>query len=332
MSEISKHTIFQAAKCSGALRLFNPKPRHNMPSGLSRFAEIAAGAKGNLSEIFPPHHPLSRMEIDFKGFSPLGVELFVRRAVRIWDFPRVAATIEHLDEIACPFEKMQAVKKDALSADPSFYDPLIAEFQKRCLDKIEILEEVKIQLRGDAVSDHILEAINSRRIKYDFLGCVRNHKYSLHSYSRKVSMLTALACEIRRRMNLAFYYKEKSGKANPVIMVGHSPFPRDLPFMHNKWPNNSLFEGGGDDIGQFMNNLFIVRIPDDINIFDNYFPERSPRSPGEQKHKYEGIFSSIRWRLTGDINSSLFGSPEQYLNMLILTEYILSRVSQLRET
>lgn len=212
-----------------------------------------------------------------------------------------------------------------------------------CLQKIGLLEDYELNLRGDCVSKDRVHSVETHYV----YGTYRNERVKLDTDDKKQAALVLVAGTVIKVYTTARLYERRSKEKKegnpevPVIMYGFNTFNQNQDFSPLQ-RSNKYFRGETDDIGNSVSEMFFLEIPtlgtrgnasQSISGDDDFFPLPSLLNPDETQallnskslnERRNKVFSTIE---TSGWDICLY-NPESYLKSLILADTLLLEVEE----
>jgi hypothetical protein len=208
------------------------------------------------------------------------------------------------------------------------YEALIPVAEKECVDKIGLLENYQLQLRGDCIEEERADRV----LYHQKFGSVRNVRRTLLTEDDKVNAVGVsleMICFANNHARVYEKYNQEKGddKKVPVLMYGFRTFSkRQAPLTNEDF--NRYFEGATDDIGADSDEMRSIILPkttkrtiDGQSVESNtVFP---PPSFNEERLL---LLPPIAYKRLDRISVPLVGvaEPKAYFNALLMLHKILS--------
>ncbi len=242
---------------------------------------------------------------------------------------------------------------------PERYEDMAEVVWDKCLEKISLLEDYQLAIRGDCLDSAMLETYKRRKV--GVFSAVRNARRRLLK-SQKSIVLGRLLGELARRIDLAYYYelkkdeeifeepvgrelqKEKEYDVSPAIIYGSRKFNPKTEKLE-KLEDDSIedyFFGHTDDIGATVVNTNFIVLPQTIKWRnkeesvqkEELFPTiLLTASLADRKAKYN-IDRKLQKRISRRIKQcphelsaiERLSHPKSYFNILLITHKILADI------
>jgi hypothetical protein len=184
----------------------------------------------------------------------------LREAADMMWFKRGIGEVETGDRD--PFEF--AAEVSAKDWDVEFFEKIVPLIESKCLEKIRLLENYQLNLRGDCVDKSRVDSVE----EYSVYGTLRNKQLELKSPDEKYLALgSALSAVVKVYGTAQMYWRRAKSETRsedklPVIMYGFNKFGDSSG--EDKSIDDIYFKGDADDIGNRVSEMHFLEIPTHI--------------------------------------------------------------------
>lgn len=224
-----------------------------------------------------------------------------------------------------PFSFIAKIKERGLSDEQC--ETFIPLLEQKCLQRINLLKEYQLNLRGDCVEK---KRVDSEE-KWAIYGTFRNARADLKTEEEKLQVLGAMMVALGYAHNMARTYEKKEKLEHhdyskvPVIMYGFKRFNKNDVYK----PGEPYIEGMTDDYGQTTEKMYFLPLPPTTSWThsgsseegDIAFPPPTPTIP----HENIQFSSSFQKRMSrfapleeSGVNTMIISEARAYLNRLVV--------------